>query len=75
MTTVLTNTDWITDAACRGESELFFAPAGERPGRRITRETMALAICATCPVRHACADAGADEEYGIWGGIIKGGAQ
>lgn len=72
MTTVLTNTDWITTAACRGNSDLFFAPAGERAGRRAIREAAALTICATCPVRAECGDAGADEEFGIWGGTVKG---
>src|SRR5207237_8229474 len=36
---------WADEAACRGESRLFFAPAGERPEARATREVQARAVC------------------------------
>ncbi len=62
---------WIDEAVCAGQTDLFFAPAGERAGRRAIREAAALAVCAVCPVRAQCADAGADEVDGIWGGEIK----
>jgi hypothetical protein len=29
---------WTADASCQGRSELFFAPAGERPEARVARE-------------------------------------
>lgn len=67
------NTEWIARAACSGQTELFFAPAGERAGKRAVREAQALTICAVCPVRVECGIAGADEEHGIWGGTVKAG--
>jgi len=56
-------------ARCKGKTELFFAPFGEREPARLVREAEALALCATCPVRQQCADAKGDNE-GIWGGVI-----
>lgn len=38
-------TDWRDQAACRGQHELFFNPA---------HETLAKAVCATCPVQAEC---------------------
>jgi hypothetical protein len=40
---------WTADAACSGQTELFFAPAGERPETRLLRESRARAICRACP--------------------------
>lgn len=31
----------------------------------------ALALCATCPARVLCAQAGRGETHGIWGGVPK----
>ena len=60
---------WADEAACRGESRLFFAPAGERPEARATRETQARAVCRTCPALAECRDwAREHREYGFWGG-------
>ncbi len=60
---------WTSDAACVGQSELFFAPAGERPETRVLREARARAICATCEVVTPCRDwARQQREYGFWGG-------
>ena len=36
---------WTDQAACRGQNELFFAPAGERPETRAVREDKARAVC------------------------------
>ncbi|MGH9031005.1 MAG: WhiB family transcriptional regulator, partial [Acidimicrobiia bacterium] len=41
---------WTADAACSGQTDHFFAPAGERPEARVVRETQARAICAGCAV-------------------------
>src|SRR5215468_10291982 len=45
---------WTGDAACQGQNELFFAPAGERPETRSVREAKARAICRTCCVMEPC---------------------
>jgi WhiB family redox-sensing transcriptional regulator len=59
----------MAQAACRGESVTFFAPAGERPEAREVREAMARTICGTCPVRSPCRGwARQYREYGFWGG-------
>jgi WhiB family redox-sensing transcriptional regulator len=60
---------WTTDAACTGRSEVFFAPAGERPETRMLREANARAICNTCSVIVSCRQWARDNrEYGFWGG-------
>jgi WhiB family transcriptional regulator, redox-sensing transcriptional regulator len=57
------------DAPCRGQTEVFFAPAGERPEARMAREMTARGFCATCPVELACRTwAREHREYGFWGG-------
>jgi len=60
---------WTAEAACQGRSELFFAPAGERPEARFAREAKARAICGSCPVLRECRQWARDHrEYGFWGG-------
>jgi WhiB family redox-sensing transcriptional regulator len=60
---------WTSDAACQGRTELFFAPAGERPEARVVREAQARSVCSSCPVLHDCRDwARENREYGFWGG-------
>jgi len=60
---------WTVDAACCGQTELFFAPAGERPEARTSREARARAVCMQCPVLSPCRDwAREHREYGFWGG-------
>lgn len=57
---------WHALAVCRGEPvALFFPEPGILP---ITGSSVARTLCARCPVRRACADAGAEEPDGIWGG-------
>src|SRR5437868_133868 len=48
--------EWTADAACGGRTELFFAPAGERPEARVVREAEARSICRECPVLLECRD-------------------
>lgn len=72
---------WPFRAACTTTSpdtDHWYAPT-KLPGGKIeggkakrARLAIALAACDTCPVRRECADAGKDEEHGIWGGIDKG---
>lgn len=60
---------WTADAACVGRTELFFAPAGERPEARAVREAKARSVCETCVVLEQCRDwAREHREYGFWGG-------
>jgi len=59
---------WMDDAACVGQTDLFFAPPGERPEARVVRENRARGICAGCEVLHECrAWARENREYGFWG--------
>jgi len=55
------------------ESELFYAPDGERGATKRRRERAAKAVCAACPVRRPClAHALASQErYGVWGGLSE----
>jgi WhiB family redox-sensing transcriptional regulator len=60
---------WVTHAACKGQTYLFFAPRAERPQARMRRETLAQDVCRTCPVVEPCREtARALREYGYWGG-------
>ena len=60
---------WTSDASCQGRTELFFAPAGERPEARVVREGQARSVCSSCPVLQDCRDwARENREYGFWGG-------
>lgn len=58
----LNSPDWYRRAACRGmDPEMFFPNRGSRAAE-------ARAVCATCPVRAECLEAGRLEHYGVWGG-------
>src|ERR1700745_2895995 len=60
---------WADEAACRGESRLFFAPAGQRPEARGTRGARARGVCRGGPALGGCRDwAREHREYGFWGG-------
>jgi len=60
---------WTEDAECIGQTELFFAPPGERPEARVVREGRARSICQECAVVESCRDwARENREYGFWGG-------
>lgn len=59
---------WTADAACAGQTDLFFAPAGERPETRLQRESKARAVCRGCAVVDPCRIwARQHREYGFWG--------
>ncbi len=61
--------DWTDDALCKGKSELFFAPPGERRIRRERREALARAYCDNCRCLLACRRwARENREHGFWGG-------
>lgn len=60
---------WTVHAKCKGRTQLFFAPAGERPEARARREALARRYCAVCPVQTICQDtARRNHEAGLWGG-------
>ena len=60
---------WTVEAACEGQTRLFFAPAGERPEARVVRESSARTVCQACPALVQCRDwAREHREYGFWGG-------
>lgn len=60
---------WMENAECRGKSDLFFPPPGERPAARERRETKARAVCLTCAVLGPCQEfARTERELGFWGG-------
>jgi WhiB family redox-sensing transcriptional regulator len=59
---------WTNEAACQGQTRLFFAPAGERPEARVVRESSARSVCRACPALRECRDwARSNREYGFWG--------
>lgn len=59
---------WRLYALCREyDSSMWFPPHGTP----LPQINAAKAICATCPVKHACLEAGMDEHYGIWGGTSE----
>ena len=64
--------DWMTNAACKGLTELFYEPHNEKKGARDKRETAARAVCKTCPVAIECREfARRNGEYGIWGDELE----
>ena len=59
---------WTERALCKGKTDLFFGPPGERPSKRRKRETLARAYCLVCAVAEPCRQAGrANRENGLWG--------
>jgi WhiB family redox-sensing transcriptional regulator len=58
-------TDWRDQAACAGMNPETFYPSAKGPNKN--RE--AKEICAICPVRQECLEAGVWEPYGVWGGM------
>jgi WhiB family transcriptional regulator, redox-sensing transcriptional regulator len=61
--------DWLASAACKGQTEHFFAPHGEQAEAREAREVVARQICRSCSVILECRDYARDNrEQGFWGG-------
>jgi WhiB family transcriptional regulator, redox-sensing transcriptional regulator len=60
---------WRQFAACRRLPTSWWYPIIERQGPRDDPYATPRAICTTCPVRTPCADAGANEPDGMWGGL------
>ena len=60
---------WMSGAACKGLSHLFFPAPAERPQARERREATARSVCGSCDVQTTCQDfARRNHEYGFWGG-------
>jgi WhiB family redox-sensing transcriptional regulator len=66
--------NWTQQAACKGQTHLFFPPAGERTVAAMRRTAQAVALCKVCPVADTCSQYAADrnEQHGIWGGVVYG---
>jgi WhiB family redox-sensing transcriptional regulator len=63
------NDQWRDDAACTGNTRLFFPPKAERPQARARREAKAARLCGSCPVSTPCREFARDHrEYGFWAG-------
>jgi WhiB family redox-sensing transcriptional regulator len=61
--------EWMSQAACKGQTEWFFAPHGEQADARERREAVAGMICGRCDVFVECRDyARRNREQGYWGG-------
>ncbi len=69
--------EFFDQAACKGQTDIFFAPRAEREAARTIREMKAKAICSICPEFDACHDyimsrkAVGEDEYGIWAGTTE----
>lgn len=60
---LLRRPEWYADALCKEyPTSLFFPDKGQATAR-------AKALCRRCTVRAECAEAGAAEPVGIWGGL------
>ena len=60
---------WEDSAACKGRSDLFFVTvphSGRIPGNSYDAAKM---LCAQCPVKADCLQAGMNEVHGVWGGL------
>lgn len=63
------STLWMLEAACKGQTALFFPLPGERPEAREVREARARALCGACSSLDDCREyARQQREYGFWGG-------
>jgi WhiB family redox-sensing transcriptional regulator len=61
--------DWFEGAACKGLTDLFFPPPGEREAARLQREPKARSVCESCPAMDPCREyARRQQEFGFWGG-------
>lgn len=79
LTAMVERPPWFEDAACRSaavqeaiaEGRVSFYVSTARRSRRDLRARRALKVCALCPVRVECAEYGAGELFGIWGGTTE----
>jgi len=60
---LLERPEWHKRAACRGMDPNVFYPAN------VHQSAAARKVCADCPVRGECREAGRREALGVWGGV------
>lgn len=60
----MSDDNWQAQAACLGQTDVMY-PEDASDASAIAK---AKALCARCPVRPQCREAGRSEGYGIWGG-------
>lgn len=69
--------EFFDNAACKGKTNIFFAPPAEREAARTIREMKAKAICGICPEIDPCRayimgkKAIGEDEYGVWAGTTE----
>lgn len=65
--------DWDQRACGHRNAHLFFGPEKETKAEREARETLAGAVCDTCPIQAACLAYAltAGEKHGVWGGMSE----
>lgn len=59
---------WHARAACRGLGPGLFYPLVDERYSHSTPYVQGRQVCSTCPVIDQCAEAGALEHHGLWGG-------
>ena len=60
--------DWLQDAACRGKHPDIWYPPMDSPTPS-DYYTVGKLVCANCAVWEECMNFGADETWGMWGGL------
>lgn len=60
--------DWMTEAACKGSSEIFYADSTDKK-ENAKKESQAKLLCKKCPVSAECLLFAIEnnESFGIWG--------
>jgi len=62
--------DWMPDAPCLGKAAyMWFPPMYIEDQLKNKFYEMGRAVCKTCPAWEECLERGADEAYGLWGGL------
>lgn len=62
---------WQEHASCAGmETEMFFTPLIDAPGRQLEELPTIRRMCAACPVQSECSEhAIKHEAFGVWAGL------
>jgi len=65
------NMDWQEHASCAGlDTEMFFTPLSNAPGRQVEELPTIRRMCASCPVQDHCAEHAIKHElHGVWAGL------
>ena len=63
---------WHENAACSGlGNELFYLGRVWGNPHAVRQAAAAKVVCALCPVKEQCLEAGLEDEFGIWGGTTE----